>query len=151
MEAMAESTVLLRCLNCGTVNRIPLGRLRAEPKCGRCKSLIRYPDKPVEMTGARFDREVLDNPGAVLLFFWASWCAHCRAMIPLMEEVAHEKAGIMEVAMINSEKEPSLARRFDVLSVPKLILYRYGRKIDEINGELNRDGLKAWIGYALSR
>jgi thioredoxin 2 len=151
MEAMAESTVLLRCSNCGTVNRIPVVRLRAEPKCGRCKSLIRYPEKPVEMTGAGFDREVLEHPGAVLLFFWASWCAHCRAMIPLMEEVAREKAGIMKVAMINSEKEPSLARRFDVVSVPKLILYRYGKKIDEINGELSRDRLKAWIAYSLSR
>jgi thioredoxin 2 len=151
MEAMAGSTVLLRCRNCGTTNRIPVGKLGAHPKCGRCKSLLDFPDRPVEVTASNFDREVLDCPGAALLFFWATWCSHCRAMIPLMEEVAREKAGMIKVAMINSEKEPSLARRFDVLSVPKLIIYRYGKKTDEINGEVRKDQLEAWIGYSLSK
>ena len=148
---MAGNTVLLRCRNCGTVNRIPVERLRAQPKCGRCGSLVEFPGRPVEVTASNFDSEVLDHPGAALLFFWAPWCAHCRAMTALMEEVAREKAGMIKVVMINSEKDPAVARRFDVLSVPKLVLYRYGRKIDERNGEMRKDELEAWIGYSLSK
>lgn len=148
---MSESTVLLRCGNCYTVNRIPASKLRAHPKCGRCMSLLDFPERPVEITASGFDREVLDHPGVVLLFFWAPWCAHCRAMLSLMEEVAREKAGMIKVAMVNTEKETSLARRFDVMSVPKSVLYRYGKKIDEINGEMRKEQLEAWIGYSLGR
>ena len=146
---MADSTVLLRCRNCGTVNRIPAVKLQALPKCGRCGSPVDFPDSPVEVTASNFDAEVLDHPGAVLLFFWAPWCAHCRAMLALMEEVAREKAGMIKVATINSEKEPSLARRFSILSVPRLILYRYGKKLEEISGELRKDQIHAWLGYSL--
>lgn len=148
---MSSATVLLRCSNCNTVNRIAVEKLRAGPKCGRCGGLLDFPEKPVEVTASDFGHEVLDHPGAALLFFWAPWCTHCRAMIHLMEEIAREKAGMIKVAMINSEKEPSVARRFDVMSVPKLVLYRYGRKIDEVNGEMRKDQLEAWIGYSLGR
>lgn len=148
---MSESIVLLRCGSCDTVNRIPASKLRAHPKCGRCSSLLDFPERPVEVTASGFDREVLDHPGVVLLFFWAPWCAHCRAMLSLMEEVAREKAGMIKVAMINSEKETTLAKRFAVMSVPKSVLYRYGKKIDEINGEMRKDQLETWIGYSLGR
>ncbi|MEJ2697297.1 MAG: thioredoxin domain-containing protein [Candidatus Sulfobium sp.] len=148
---MAEGTVLLRCHSCGTVNRIPVSKLGAQPKCGKCRSVLDFPVKPVEVTASNFDREVLDHPGAALIFFWAPWCAHCRAMIPLMEEVAREKAGMIKVGMINSEKEPALARRFEVMSVPRLILYRYGKKLNELNGEVRKGQLEEWIVHSLGR
>ncbi len=68
-------------------------------------------------------------------------------MIPMVQELARERAGMVKVAMVNTEKETFLARRFDVLSVPKLALYRNGKKINELNGAVNKTDLDAWINY----
>jgi thioredoxin len=102
---------------------------------------------PFEATASNFDREVLQWPGAVLVFFWASWCAHCRGMFPVIEEVARRRAGMVKVAMVNTEKEIPLAKRFDVVSVPRLVLYRNGEKLNEINGAVQRLQLEEWLNY----
>ncbi len=148
---MSENSVLLRCRSCATVNRIPTNRLMDGPKCGKCKILLEFPRTSIEATLSNFDSEVLRSPGFVLVFFWAPWCSHCRAMIPMIEQLARERAGMVKVAMVNTEKETFLARRFDVLSVPKMALYRNGEKINELNGALNKTDLEAWIDYSTKR
>jgi thioredoxin 2 len=142
---MSEGSVLLRCRLCATVNRIATNRLTDRPKCGRCKALLEFPKTPVEVTAANFDGEVLGSPGAVLVFFWAPWCAHCRAMIPIIEGLGRQRAGMIKVATVNTEKESLLARRFDILSVPRLELYRNGKKINELNGAVKKQDLEVWL------
>jgi len=142
---MVDTTVLLRCSSCKTVNRVPVSKLEAEPKCGKCKSTLKFPRSPVEVTDSGFREEVLDNPGAVLVFFWAPWCAHCRGMFPLMEDLARQRAGLLKVARVNTEKETYLARSFNVMSVPRLTLYRYGRILGELNGAVQKPQLDAWL------
>jgi thioredoxin 1 len=112
---------------------------------------LEYPLAPVEVTEANFVHEVLENPGYVLVFFWAPWCAHCRGMITIMKELARERAGTVKVAMINTEKESLLARRFAVMSVPRLTLYRHGRIIDEVNGALSHQQVNEWLTFALGK
>jgi len=145
---MVGDSVLLRCRSCATVNRIPTNRLKDRPKCGKCKTPLEFPQTAIEVTSSNFDTEVLRSPGFVLVFFWAPWCAHCRAMIPMIAQLAHQKAGIIKVATINTEREPVLARRFDVLSVPRLELYHSGKKINELNGAVSKPDLEAWINYS---
>jgi thioredoxin 2 len=65
--------VLLRCGNCGAVNRVPADKLNSNPKCGKCKNYLTFPKAPVNVTAGNFDREVLGWPGAVLVEFWAPW------------------------------------------------------------------------------
>ncbi len=142
---------MLRCTSCMAVNRIPSEKLRARPLCGKCRHPLKVPHVPIEVAETNFVREVLENPGYVLVFFWAPWCAHCRGMIIIMNELAREKAGIITVAMINTEKETLLARRFSVMSVPRLTLYRHGRIIDEVNGALSAQQLNEWLTFAFRK
>jgi thioredoxin 2 len=144
---MSNSATLLRCRSCRTVNRVPVDRLAERPKCGKCKAYLDFPRATVEGTGANFDSEVFDSPGLVLVFYWASWCAHCRGMMPAIQELAGRMAGRLKVVMVNTEKEISLARRFDVMSLPRLTLYRGGQQVNEINGAVSRTQLDEWIGY----
>jgi thioredoxin 2 len=144
---MSDDSVLLRCGRCAAVNRVPASRLLGRPKCGKCKSPLDFQTVPVDITSADFDREVLGWPGIVLVFFWASWCAHCRGMLPIIEDLARRKAGIIKVAKVNTEKEPVLARRFDVMSVPRLTLYRNGNKLTDLNGAVQKRQLDEWLAY----
>jgi thioredoxin 2 len=144
---MIANSVLLRCRLCAALNRVPADRLADHPKCGKCKSLLEFPKAPIEVTTSNFDIEVLGSPGIVIVFFWAPWCAHCRAMIPILQELARERVGLIKVVMVNTEKESLLARRFDVLSVPKLALYQGGGKINELNGAVKKSDMESWIDY----
>ncbi len=144
---MPGKTVLLRCGNCAAVNRVPAARLKDRPRCGKCRTQLEFPSMPVEATASNFDVEALGWPGAVLVFFWAPWCAHCRGMFPIIEELARRRAGLVKVATVNTEKEHLLARRFDVVSVPRLALYRNGEKLNEINGAVQRRQLEEWLDY----
>lgn len=135
---------LLRCKACKTVNRVPSVRLAEKPLCGKCKAHLDFPRVPVEGTSANFEEEVLESPGFVLLFFWAPWCAHCRGMMPSLENLARQKAGRLKVVMINTEKETYLAGRFQIMSVPRLVLYRNGHQVDEVNGALSWSKLDEW-------
>ena len=74
---MAMDSILVRCLECGTKNRVPAARLNDAPVCGKCRaSLIGAigPGKPVEISDASFQEEVVDYPGTVLMDCWAPWC-----------------------------------------------------------------------------
>jgi thioredoxin 2 len=62
--------VLLRCQSCGSVNRVVAGRLSSGPRCGKCGAAITFPGRAVEVTAATFQKEVLSEPGAVLVNFW---------------------------------------------------------------------------------
>lgn len=144
---MGNSAALLRCRSCRTVNRVPADRLAQKPKCGKCKAFLDFPRSPVEGTTANFDSEVFDSPGLVLVFFWAPWCAHCRGMMSPVQGLAGRMAGRLKVVMVNTEREVSLARRFNVMSLPRLTLYRGGQQVNEINGAVSSAQLDEWIGY----
>ena len=148
---MTENAVLLRCRSCRAVNRVPVARLGEGPVCGRCKAHLEFPKAPVEGTAANFNAEVLDQPGAVLVFFWAPWCVYCRGLMPQVEDLARRLPGRLKVVMVNTEKETLLAGRFDVMSVPRLTLYRGGRKLNELNGAVSAGQLDQWIRYWLGQ
>ena len=141
---MRGSSVYMRCASCRTVNSVAVQKIGDEPKCGRCGSFLAFPRGPVEIRDATFHAEITDWPGVSLVFFWAPWCAHCRSMIPSINEIAREKAGMLKVGMINTEKEVLLARKFDVLSVPRLMLFQGSRVIAEVNGAMRKDQIEGW-------
>lgn len=146
---MTESNVLLRCNACDAVNRVPAEKLRDSPKCGKCKSLLEFPTKPIDITSANFDREVLTWPGVVLVEFWAPWCGHCRMMAPAVEELAHERAGLMKVVRVNVDHEQVLGQRFGIRATPMFFLYRHGNKLSDIAGALPKAQLEAWMDSSL--
>jgi len=78
------------------------------------------------LTDTTFDEEVGAADQAVIVDFWAEWCGPCKMLSPILEEIAGEQAGKVRVAKVNVDDNPDLARRFDVMSIPTLIVFKDG-------------------------
>ncbi|HZQ27444.1 MAG TPA: thioredoxin [Acidimicrobiales bacterium] len=77
-------------------------------------------------TDATFDEEIKGAEEAVLVDFWAEWCGPCKMIAPILEEIATEQAGKLRIAKLNVDENLDVARRFEVMSIPTLILFKEG-------------------------
>jgi len=129
-------TQLTRCPACGATNRVPRDKINQglEPVCGRCKTPLFVSTKPVTVTDATFVDEVERSPLPVLLDMWAAWCGPCQMMAPMLDELAVEMAGRVRVAKLNVDENPATATRFNVRSIPTLLVLKAGRELDRIVG-----------------
>ena len=107
--------------------------------------------RPVEATAESFGREVFEWPGVAIVEFWSARCGACTLIQPLLETLAHRKAGIVKVVKVDIERELSLANRFQVRSTPTLLVYRNGKMVDELYGALPEHEMRAWIEAAINR
>ena len=80
-----------------------------------------------------FQNEVLNSDKTVLLDFWASWCAPCRMVAPIVEEIAGER-GDIKVGKINVDEEPELANKFSIMSIPTLMVMKNGKIVQQVSG-----------------
>jgi thioredoxin 2 len=126
---------MIRCAACEAVNRVPLEKLAQglAPVCGRCKSPLPV-GKPVVVTDATFAEEVERSALPVLVDMWAPWCGPCRMIAPLVDQLAGEMAGHVRVAKLNVDENPAISRRFDIQSIPALLVFKEGREVDRIVG-----------------
>jgi thioredoxin len=91
----------------------------------------------IALTDRGFDEAVVAHPQLVV-DFWAPWCGPCRALGPVLEEVAREQAGRVVVAKVNVDEQPALAGRFGVRSIPTLIFFKHGEAVDTVVGVVPR-------------
>jgi thioredoxin 1 len=91
-------------------------------------------DKIVTLTDATFDEEVKASKVPVLVDFWAEWCGPCKMISPVLEEIAEEQAGKVRVGKLNIDDNLDVTRRFDVLSIPTLILFKDGEPLVRLIG-----------------
>ena len=78
------------------------------------------------LTDATFDEEVKSSSEAIVVDFWAEWCGPCKLIAPVLDEIASEQAGRVTIAKLNVDENPGIARRFDVMSIPTLIVFKDG-------------------------
>jgi len=86
------------------------------------------------LTDATFDEEIAGSAEPVLVDFWAEWCGPCKMIAPILEEIAEEHAGKLKVVKLNVDDNPDIARRFDVMSIPTLILFDAGQPAKRMVG-----------------
>ena len=86
------------------------------------------------LSDSTFDEEVKGSTEPVLVDFWAEWCGPCKMIVPTLEEMAHDYAGRLRVAKLNVDDSPDVARRFEVMSIPTLILFKDGEPVRRLIG-----------------
>jgi thioredoxin 1 len=100
-------------------------------------------------TDANFDREVLQSDIPVLVDFWATWCAPCKAIAPLIDTVADEYAGKVKVGKVNVDENQATPGKFGVRGIPTIILFKGGAVLDQIVGAVPKSQIDALIAKAL--
>ena len=132
---MDRSSRHVVCPHCGAVNRIPADRPAQQAKCGSCHRPV-FEGKPVAANAESFERHRTRNDIPVVVDFWAPWCGPCRALAPVLDEVAREEAGRVMVGKVNVDEQPALAGRFGVRSIPTLIFFKEGQVVDTVTGAI---------------
>ena len=131
----------IRCASCGTRNRVR-PTASGTPRCGRCHEPLPW---LVDATPETFDAEIRAGV-PVLVDFWAEWCGPCRAVAPVLEQIAREHAGRVKVVKVDADRAQALAARFGARSIPLLVVIREGREVDRIVGAQPRAAIEARLG-----
>jgi thioredoxin 1 len=92
-----------------------------------------------------FEQEVLKSDLPVLVDFWAEWCGPCRAIAPIIEELAGELQGKMKVAKVNVDEAQDLAGNYNVMSIPTLLIFKNGQPVEQLVGAMPKPQLLAKI------
>lgn len=147
MDATASRKATVACSSCGRLNRVDLSRASDRPKCGACGRPIAL-DRPLAVTDATFDRVVGGSDVPVLVDFYADCCGPCKIMAPALDAVAQARAGSVLVAKLDTDRNPAIARRFQIASIPTLIVFRGGREAGRELGAIPRPRLEALLDGA---
>ncbi len=144
---MNDNSLILACQKCGTKNRIPLLRISETPKCGKCGTLLATDviSQPVNVVDNTFDKLVLGSTLPVLVDCWAPWCGPCRAVGPILDELAVKYKAKLIIAKINVDENPKIGARYSISSIPTILLVKNGKVIDQLVGALPKEELEKQI------
>ena len=103
----------------------------------------------IKITSENFENEINNSNIPVLIDFYANWCGPCKMLSPLISEIASEYAGRLKVGKVNVDEKPEFSARFDVFSIPTLIIFKDGKAAFKSVGAMPKDDLVKFISQAL--
>jgi len=137
-------TTNISCPKCASTNRVPTERLSDGPRCAKCKHKL-FQGKPIELTAANVGVVLNHNQVSVLVDCWAPWCGPCRNFAPTFELAAQEFEPKLRLAKLNTEDQQQVAGRWQIRSIPTLILFRTGKEVARVSGAMSLTQLKQWL------
>ena len=132
------------CPFCETLNRIDMARVADRPKCGHCGKPILL-DRPIAVSDATFEKVTTDSTVPVIVDFYADWCGPCKIMAPLLDDVAHRRAGQILVTKLDTDRNPLTGQRFGVRGIPTLIAFRNGQEVARRVGAVPPADLESFL------
>lgn len=106
-------------------------------------------DKVLAFGDANFETEVLQSPIPVLVDFWASWCAPCKAIAPIIDTIAQDYDGKIKVGKVNVDDNPATPSKYGIRGIPTIMLFKDGKLLDQVVGAVPKAQLEALINKAL--
>ena len=107
--------------------------------------------KPVAVTDQEFEEQVLNSETPVLVDFWADWCAPCKMIAPIVEDLAIEYDGKVRFANVDVDSNPMTATKFGIRSIPTLLVFKNGEPVDMVVGAVPKEVLKKRLDTALAQ
>jgi thioredoxin 2 len=135
-----DPAITVPCPFCGTKNRVRASRVDDRPKCGECARPILL-DRPVKVTDDTFDGVVHGTEIPILIDFYADWCAPCRMVAPILDEIAHERRGAWLVLKVDTDQSQQVGQRFRVSGIPMLAILHHGTEVARQVGAMPKAGI----------
>ena len=134
----------LVCPHCAALNRLPEAKPPAQAKCGKCHQPL-FSAQALAVTQAMFERMLHKSDIPLVVDFWAAWCGPCKMMAPIFEQTAQQIEPRARLLKVDTEAEQTLAARYQIRSIPTLMVFSAGKEIARVSGALDQSSLLAWI------
>ena len=132
------------CPYCDAVNKLPASKLAMGGSCGKCKKKL-FSGKVATLKGGNAQRHFEQSDIPVVVDCWAAWCGPCKLFAPTFEQVTKQLEPKARFAKLDTENEQRLAARFNIRSIPTLIIMKKGKEVARQAGVMSPQQFKAWL------
>jgi len=140
------TTNVIECPACGVRNRVA-DDAAGRPRCSKC-----HTDLPwlINAGATTFDDIVATSALPLLVDLWAPWCGPCRAVAPVLQQLAVDRSGTLRVVKVNVDESPGVSAKLGVQGIPTMVLFSGGVEVARQVGALPADALRRWVDAELS-